>query len=135
MIYITKKLDFSAAHRVYNPNFTDEENANCFGRCNNPNGHGHNYELEVTIKGEVNPETGYLMDLKELKSIINREIIDKVDHKFLNYDVYFLQGIIPSSENLCIAFWNILKKAITQAELHEIKLYESKTSSVTYRGE
>lgn len=135
MIYITKKLDFSAAHRVYNPNFTDEENANCFGRCNNPNGHGHNYELEVTIKGEVNPETGYLMDLKELKSIINREIIDKVDHKFLNYDVDFLQGIIPSSENLCIAFWNILKKAITQAELHEIKLYESKTSSVTYRGE
>lgn len=135
MIYITKKLDFSAAHRVYNPNFTDEENANYFGRCNNPNGHGHNYELEVTIKGEVNPETGYLMDLKELKSIINREIIDKVDHKFLNYDVDFLQGIIPSSENLCIAFWNILKKAITQAELHEIKLYESKTSSVTYRGE
>lgn len=135
MIYITKKLDFSAAHRVYNPNFTDEENANCFGRCNNPNGHGHNYELEVTIKGEVNPETGYLMDLKELKSIINREIIDKVEHKFLNYDVDFLQGIIPSSENLCIAFWNILKKAITQAELHEIKLYESKTSSVTYRGE
>lgn len=134
MIYITKKLDFSAAHRVYNPNFTDAENEACFGRCNNPNGHGHNYELEVTIKGEVNPETGYLMDLKELKSIINREIIDKVDHKFLNHDVDFLQGIIPSSENLCIAFWNILKKAITQADLHEIKLYESKTSSVTYRG-
>lgn len=134
MIYITKKIDFSAAHRVYNPNFTDEENEACFGRCNNLNGHGHNYVLEVTVKGEINPETGYLMDLKELKSIINREIIDKVDHKFLNHDVDFLQGIIPSSENLCIAFWNILKKAITQAELHEITLYESKTSCVTYRG-
>ncbi len=134
MIYITKRLDFSASHRIHNPELSDETNAELFGKCNNPNGHGHNYILEVTVKGEINPKLGYLMDLKKLKSLIMSDIIEKVDHKNLNHDVDFLRGIIPSSENLCLAFWKILKESITEAELHEIKLYETPNSFVYYRG-
>ncbi len=134
MITITKRMYFSASHRVFNPNFTEEENQNTFGKCNNPNGHGHNYTLEVSIKGDVNPNTGYVFDLKKLKNIINQEIIEKLDHKNLNYDVDFLQGIIPSSENICIAIWSILKEKIKDAEIYEIKLYESLNSWVSYKG-
>lgn len=134
MIYITKKMYFSAAHRIFNPELSDEQNNKIYGKCNNYNGHGHNYTLEVTVKGEVNPTTGYVMDLKKLKSIIKDEIIEKLDHKHLNYDVEFLQGIIPTAENLCIAFWGILQERISEAEIYEIKLYESPNSWVCYRG-
>lgn len=127
-------MHFSASHRVYNPNLSDEENNEIFGKCNNINGHGHNYTLEVSIKGEVNPKTGYVLDLKKLKDIINIEIIDKLDHSNLNCDIDFLKGIIPSSENICIAIWNILKEKITEADIYEVKLSESPNSWVTYRG-
>ena len=134
MIFITRKIEFSAGHRLFNPNFSDEQNKATFGLCNNPNGHGHNYVLEVTLSGEVCNDTGMVFDLKELKKLIQREIIDKVDHKNLNVDVDYLKGIIPTAENLAIKFWEILEPKITKGRLHEIKLYESERNYVVYRG-
>ena len=93
MIYVTRKADFSAAHRLYNPSWSDKQNDEVFGKCNNPNGHGHNYILEVTVRGDVDDSTGYLVDLKKLKEVIRVRVIEKVDHKNLNTDVEFLHGI------------------------------------------
>jgi len=134
MIYITRKLEFCASHRLYNPKFTDEKNEETFGLCNNPNGHGHNYVLEVTVCGEVDPETGMVLDLKALKHLITTEIIDKVDHKNLNVDVNFLEGIIPTAENIAIKFWEIIEPKIENGALHQIKLYESERNFVIYKG-
>ena len=134
MIFITRKIEFSAGHRLFNPNFSDEKNEATFGLCNNPNGHGHNYVLEVTLSGEVCDDTGMVFDLKELKKLTQRETIDKVDHKNLNVDVEYLKGIIPTAENLAIKFWEILEPKITKGRLHEIKLYESERNYVTYKG-
>ena len=134
MIFITRKIEFSAGHRLFNPNFSDEKNEATFGLCNNPNGHGHNYVLEVTLSGEVCDDTGMVFDLKELKKLTQREIIDKVDHKNLNVDVEYLKGVIPTAENLAIKFWEILEPKITKGRLHEIKLYESERNYVVYRG-
>jgi 6-pyruvoyltetrahydropterin/6-carboxytetrahydropterin synthase len=135
MIFLTKKAQFSAAHRLYNPNFSDEKNDLIFGLCNNKNGHGHNYYLEVTVKGKINADTGFLIDLKRLKQVMNDEIIAKVDHKHLNYDVPFLNGVIPTVENLVKVFWDILDNKISEAKLHCIKLYETETSFVEYYGD
>jgi len=134
MIYITRRLEFCASHRLFNPDFSDEKNELTFGLCNNPNGHGHNYVLEVTVKGEVDPETGMVLDLKALKKLINEEIINKVDHKNLNVDVDFLKGVIPTAENIAIHIWNILKLKIESGELHEVKLFESERNFVVYHG-
>ena len=134
MIYITRRLEFCASHRLFNPDFSDEKNELTFGLCNNPNGHGHNYVLEVTVKGEVDPETGMVLDLKALKKLINEEIINKVDHKNLNVDVDFLKGVIPTAENIAIHIWNILKSKIESGELHEVKLFESERNFVVYHG-
>ena len=134
MIFITRKIEFSAGHRLFNPDFSDEKNEATFGLCNNPNGHGHNYVLEVTLSGEVCDDTGMVFDLKELKKLTQREIIDKVDHKNLNVDVDYLKGIIPTAENLAIKFWEILEPKITKGRLYEIKLYESERNYVVYRG-
>lgn len=134
MIYITRKLEFCASHRLYNPDYSDEKNEEVFGLCNNPNGHGHNYVMEVTVRGEVHPETGMVLDLKALKKLVNEEIILKVDHKNLNVDVPFLKGVIPTAENLAIQFWNALESRLVSGELHEIKLYESERNFVIYRG-
>ena len=135
MLYITKKVEFSASHRLYNPTFSEEKNNAIFDKCNNYHGHGHNYTLEVTVCGLPNPDTGYLLDLKKLKVIIYNEIIVKVDHKHLNFDVEFLKGIIPSVENLAVVFWDILKDKIPDGHLYSIKLYESDSSFVEYFGE
>jgi 6-pyruvoyltetrahydropterin/6-carboxytetrahydropterin synthase len=134
MIFITRKLEFCASHRLYNPEFSDQKNEETFGLCNNPNGHGHNYVMEVTVKGDVHPETGMVLDLKALKKLVNEEIILKVDHKNLNVDVPFLKEIIPTAENLAIQFWNVLEPKLTGGELYEIKLYESERNFVIYRG-
>ena len=134
MIYITRKLEFCASHRLFNPEFSDEENEATFGLCNNPNGHGHNYVLEVTVRGEVDPKTGMVLDLKSLKKLITLEIIDKVDHKNLNVDVDFLKGTIPTAENVAIKFWNILAPKIKAGTLHKLKLYESERNYVVYKG-
>jgi 6-pyruvoyltetrahydropterin/6-carboxytetrahydropterin synthase len=135
MIYVTRQVKFSAAHRLYNPEFSDEMNEQTFDKCNNYWGHGHNYTLEVTVAGEPNPETGYVIDLKKLKKILIDNIIDKVDHKHLNHDVDFLKGIIPTVENMAVEFWKILESNITEGKLHKIKIYETDTSYVEYFGD
>ena len=134
MIYITRKLEFCASHRLFNPEYSDDKNAQVFGLCNNPNGHGHNYVMEVTVRGEVHPETGMVLDLKALKQLVNEEIILKVDHKNLNVDVPFLNNVIPTAENLAIRFWEALESKLENGELYEIKLYESERNFVIYRG-
>jgi len=135
MIYITRREVFSAAHRLYNPEFTDEENERVYDKCNNPNWHGHNYVLEVTVCGETDPNTGYLIDLKELKKIIHDNIISKVDHKNLNLDVDFLRGVIPTLENLAVAFWKQLENKFSSCKLYRIKLFETEKNVVEYFGE
>lgn len=135
MVYVTRVVHFSAAHRLFNPSYSEEKNEEVFGVCNNPLGHGHNYRLEVTVRGHVSPETGMVIDLKKLKDILEREIVQKVDHKHLNYDVDFLRDVIPTAENLVLKFWEILEEKISEGELYEIRLYESDNNFVTYRGE
>jgi 6-pyruvoyltetrahydropterin/6-carboxytetrahydropterin synthase len=135
MIYVTRKGEFSAAHRLFNPTFSDTKNEAVFDKCNNIRGHGHNYVIEVTVRGEPDADTGYVIDLKRLKDIMDSEIIDRVDHKHLNYDVDFLQGMIPTAENLCMAFWGILDGKIPNGKLFAVKLYESDKNCAEYRGE
>ncbi len=135
MIYVTKNITFSASHRLYNPNWTHDKNEEVFDKCNNPNGHGHNYILEVTIEGIPNLETGYVIDLKKLKKIMMENIEKHVDHKHLNYDVPFLKGIIPTVENIAVVFWQQLENKIEDGKLFKIKLYETDSSYVEYFGE
>ena len=136
MLFITRKEHFNAAHKLYNSSWSEEKNAQVFGKCSNPNWHGHNYELYVTVKGNVNPETGFIVNLKELSSTIRTEICDKLDHKNLNLDVDFLQGVMTSTENVAIAIFHILIPHIEKmgAKLHGIKLYETENNFVEYFG-
>jgi 6-pyruvoyltetrahydropterin/6-carboxytetrahydropterin synthase len=119
---------------LFNPDFGDSENDRIFGKCNNLNGHGHNYILEVVVEGEIDPDTGYLIDLKMLKEIIRENVIKKVDHKNLNLDVEFLKGKIPTSENIAIGIWKQLVDKIPSGRLHSIKLYETENNYVEYKG-
>ncbi len=135
MVYVTRKAHFAAAHRLFNPSWSMEENYRVFGKCNNPNGHGHNYNIEVTVAGTPPPESGMVIDLKVLAEILDRELIELVDHKHLNIDVPFLQGIIPTAENMAVAFWKVLAPKIPSGKLYAIKLYESENNLVEYRGE
>lgn len=135
MIQITKRVDFSASHRLYNPDWDFDKNEEVFDKCNNPNGHGHNYILEVTIKGNPDPETGYVYDLKKLKLLLKEKVVSKLDHKHLNKDVDFLQGIIPTVENIAVMIWRILEPEITNGKLYKIKLNETPDSWVEYYGE
>lgn len=134
MVYVTRRETFSASHVLYNPQLSREKNVELFDKCANPNGHGHNYVLEVTVAGEPADETGYVIDLKRLKEVIRREIIAKVDHKHLNYDVDFLKGVIPTSENIVKAFWNVLKDKVDGATLTCLRLQETENNSVEYKG-
>lgn len=134
MIYVTRREVFSASHRLYNPHLSEEENKLLFGKCNNPNGHGHNYTLEVTICGEINPATGYLIDLKLLKEIIIENVITKVDHKNLNLDVDFLAGQIPTAENIAVGIWNQLETKIPVGKLYSVKLKETENNFIEYKG-
>lgn len=135
MVYITRRETFAAAHRLHRAGLSDEENLEIFGKCSNPNWHGHNYTLEVVVAGEVDPETGFVMDLKKLKKIIKEYVTDKVDHKNLNTDTEFMKGIIPTSENICIAIWNQLENKIPKGKLYAVKLYETENNFFEYRGE
>jgi 6-pyruvoyltetrahydropterin/6-carboxytetrahydropterin synthase len=135
MLYITKKVTFSAAHRLYNPELSFQENEDIFDKCNNFYGHGHNYTLAVTVAGIPDPKTGYVIDLKLLKEILLNEIVEKVDHKNLNFDVEFLKGVIPTVENLAVVFWDVLKDKLPKGNLHSIRLYETDFSYVEYFGE
>lgn len=137
MIYVTRKSHFNASHRLHNPDKSDQWNRDTFGPCNNPNWHGHNYVLEVTVAGEADPETGYVIDLGNLKSIIEKNILDKCDHKNLNLEVPFLEGIIPSTENLVKAFFQELEDDIEQASygssrLYSVKLFETERNVAEY---
>ncbi len=123
MIYVTRKVHFNAAHRLHNPQKSAEWNTNTFGPCNHPNWHGHNYVLEVTVAGEPDPETGYVMDLGMLRTILDEKILSKCDHRNLNTDVDFLQGIIPSSENLVKAFYGQIRESVEAAAAPGAKLY------------
>ena len=135
MVTVTRKAHFSAAHRLHNPAWSDQRNAEVFGKCNNPNGHGHNYVIEVTVGGEPAPETGMVIDLKKLAAIIDEEIIEAVDHKHFNVDVDFMRGVVPTAENIALAFWRILEPKIHEGRLVSVKLFESDQNFVEYRGE
>ena len=125
MVYLTRKIEFSASHVYHNPALSAEENRLVFGKCNNPHGHGHNYTLEVTIAGEPDPVTGMVLDLKELKDILEREIMQRMDHRFLNLEVVELKGQIPTCENVARVIWKLLEPKIPQGRLHKVRLYES----------
>ena len=125
MIRITRKVEFSAAHFYHNPDLSPEENRRVFGKCNNPHGHGHNYTLEVTVAGEPDPVTGMVLDLSELKRILEREVMQRMDHRHLNYEVPELAGLIPTCENVARVIWELLEPKITQGRLHRVRLYES----------
>lgn len=131
-IAIFRKAHFNAAHRLHNPKWSDEKNKEIFGLCNNANYHGHNYELEVKVVGEVDPETGYLMDLKYLKDIIKINVEDKLDHKNLNLDVPELKNIMPSTENVCYFIWNVLQQKIGKDYDVTVRLYETPRNYVEY---
>lgn len=132
---VTARLTFSAAHRLHNPNRDAEWNRAMYDKCDNPKGHGHNYALEVSVKGRIDPETGMVIDLKRLKDIMRDRVIDRVDHTNLNEDVDFLRGTIPTAENLARAFWQQLAPAIPNGELYELTLQETERNSVRYNGE
>jgi 6-pyruvoyltetrahydropterin/6-carboxytetrahydropterin synthase len=132
---VTARLTFSAAHRLHNPKYDADWNRRTYGKCDNPKGHGHNYAIQVSVKGTIDPETGMVIDLKTLKDIVRRQIIDRVDHTSLNEDVEFLRGVIPTAENLARAFWQQLAPAIPDGTLYEIALQETEKNSVVYRGE
>ena len=136
MIYITRRERFNAAHRLYRSDFSEERNLEVFGKCSNPNWHGHNYELFVTIKGEVNPETGFLVNLKKLSKIIKEKVILKIDHRNINIEVDFMQGKLASTENLAVGIWQELFQPIKDlgAELHCVKVTESENNFVEYFG-
>ena len=139
MILVNRKEHFNAAHKLYNPKWSEEKNIEVFGPCANENWHGHNFEMIVTIKGNPDPETGYVIDLKKLSNIIKSEITDKVDHKNLNLDVPFMSGIIPSCENIVVQFWKILEPCINKltnsGDLYSIKLFETPRNFVEYFGD
>lgn len=133
-VTVTRRLRFNAAHRVFNPEFSDEKNQETFGKCNNPNWHGHNYTLDVSVEGPIDENTGYVMDLSKLKQLVNREVVSLVDHKNFNLDVPFMRGRIPTSENIVVAFWEILKPAIAPARLVRLVLWETENNYVEYSG-
>lgn len=137
MIYITRRERFNAAHRLFRADYNDEKNAEVFGKCSNPKWHGHNYELFVTIKGMVNPETGFLVNLTDLKMLIREKITNKLDHKNLNEEVDFLKGKFTSTEVLCISIWQELAEEVEKlgAQLHKVKIKETENNFVEYLGE
>lgn len=139
MIYVSRKEHFNAAHKLYNPKWSLEKNVSVFGPCANENWHGHNFDLIVTVKGLPDPETGFVVDLKKLSTLIREEIIDKLDHKNLNVDVPFMKDKLASCENLVMEIWRILNAQLpnitTTGKLHSIRLYETPRNYVEYFGE
>lgn len=132
---VTARLTFSAAHRLHNPKYDAAWNRTTYDKCDNPGGHGHNYTIQISVRGRIDPETGMVIDLKRLKDIVSERVVDLVDHRNLNEDVAFLRGIIPTAENLARAFWQQIAPAVDHGELHEIVLQETEKNSVSYRGE
>jgi len=135
MVYLTRRTSFSASHRLWSNQLTEAENYAVYEKCANPNGHGHNYVLEVTIRGTPDPQTGMVMNLTELKHAVSEQIIKWVDHKHLNYDVPWLEGSVPTTEVLTIKFWERLAEVLPRNLLYEVKLHETEHNTASYRGE
>ena len=133
-VTVSRKAHFNAAHRLFVENWSDEKNIDLFGKCSNSNFHGHNYELIVDVKGEVDHVTGVVIDLKELKDIIKNEIEELLDHKNLNLDVPYFKKVIPTAENICIFIWNILRDKISKDNELAVTLYETPRNFVKYSG-
>ena len=136
MIFITRREHFNAAHRLFKPEYSDEQNLEVFGKCSNPNWHGHNYTLFVTVRGEVDASTGFLVNLKDLSAIIETHVLEKLDHRNINLEVDFMKGKLASAENIAIGIWNEISEPIMVlgASLHCIKLYETENNYVEYFG-
>jgi len=136
MIYLTRRERFSAAHRMFRQDWTDEKNMEVFGKCSNPRWHGHNYELSVTVKGEISEETGFIMNVGRLKEIIRARIIDRIDHRNINLEVDFMKGKTATTENLAISIWDELRPFIEQegAKLHCVRICETENNSIEYYG-
>ena len=136
MVFITRKEHFNAAHRLFRPEYSDEENLRIFGKCSNPQWHGHNYTLYVTVKGEISPETGFVVDLKKLSQLINLKVIDKLDHRNINLEVDFMKDKLASTENLVVGIWNELASGVRSfgAELHLVRLEETENNIAEYYG-
>ncbi|MFH1263760.1 MAG: 6-carboxytetrahydropterin synthase [Pseudomonadota bacterium] len=135
MIYVTKAVEFSATHRLYNPDFDDRTNQTVFGKCNNPNGHGHNYRLEVAVRGGIDSKTGMAFDLGKLRQILEEEILTRFDHKNLNLDVSEMKGLVPTAENIAAVIWKIVAKRIGAEMLHRVRLFETQNNFVEFLGE
>lgn len=135
LVTVTRRMRFNAAHRVHNPALSDEENRALFGKCNNPNWHGHNYVLEVSVTGPIDERTGYVMDLARISEIVERDIVEHVDHRNFNLDVEFMRGVIPTTENIVVAFWRILEPRLAPARLTRLRLWETENNYVEYSGE
>lgn len=137
IVEITRREEFSASHRLHNASLSDAENADVFGICNNAHGHGHNYELEVTVRGPIDERTGMVLNLNDLMGLLRERIVERLDHKHLNHDVPFLEGRVTTAENVAVAIWDELAPRIRETEgcrLHRIRLYESRSNFVEYRG-
>ena len=135
MILLTRKAEFSASHYYWSEQLSPAENVRLFGKCANRNGHGHNYTLEVTVEGEIDPVSGFVVDLKQLKEVMHREVLDAMDHRFLNKEVPEFLTRIPTTENLAIAIWKRLENQIEGAKLHRIRVYEMPDLFSDYYGE
>lgn len=129
-VTLVKKATFAAGHRLYNPEYSDEQNEKIFGACSNPKGHGHNYTLEVHVSGKIDPETGMVINLKELKKVVESEIISQVDHKNLNEDVKFMKGLIPTTENLGLKIFEILESKLGKGSLAKVVIWETENNRV-----
>lgn len=136
MILLTRRERFNAAHRLFREDYSDEKNMEVFGKCSNPNWHGHNYDLYVTVKGELDPNTGFVVNLKDISKVIREEVIEKLDHKNINLEVGFMKGKLASTEMLAISIWDVLEPSIRRlnAELHCVKLWETENNYVEYFG-
>ncbi len=136
MVYITRRERFNAAHKLYIPEWSEEKNLEVFGKCSNPNWHGHNYDLFVTVKGDADPKTGLVMDLKALSRVIRERVTDKLDHKNMNLDVDFMKGRMPSAEVLAEAIWEQLEGPVREmgGQLHKVRLTETENNIVEYLG-
>lgn len=131
---VSRKSHFNAAHRLFNPAWSDEKNTHIFGKCANPNYHGHNYNLLVSIKGEIDPETGYVVDLKLLDCLIKKEVIERFDHKNLNLDTIEFKNLNPTAENIAVVIWNILRKKIYEKHELSVTVFETENNSATFDG-
>ena len=135
MIYVTRRAEFSASHYYHNPELSPDENRRIFGKCNNPHGHGHNYTLEVTVAGDVDSKTGMVLDIKDLKQLVEDEVLQSMDHRFLNKEVPVFSSTLPTTENIAVEIWKRLAQKLPNGKLHRIRLYETPDLYVDYFGE